>query len=59
MYDSDARLQLARERRDELARDYRRAQRSDARDRQSERAASTPLLSRLLRRPARAAAQRP
>jgi hypothetical protein len=59
MYDSDARIQLARERADELARDYRRAQKADARDRQSERSAPAPLLSRLLRRPARAAAQRP
>jgi hypothetical protein len=59
MYDSDARIQLARERADELARDYRRAQKADARKRQSERATLAPLLNRLRRRPERAAAQRP
>jgi hypothetical protein len=63
VHDSNARRQIAREHADELARDWRRAQKAaEPEPWQSEKAEHAPasLLNRLRRRrPARAAAQRP
>lgn len=63
VHDINARRQLAFEHIDELARDWRRAQKASAAElRQSEQAehAAPSLLNRLRRRgPARVAAQRP
>ena len=64
LHDSNARRQIAREHADELARDWRRAQKAAEpepwQSEQAEYAAPASLLNRLRRRrPARAAAQRP
>jgi hypothetical protein len=64
LHDSNARRLLAREHADELARDWRRAQKASGpepwQSAKSEHAAPASLLNRLRRRrPARAAAQRP
>lgn len=59
-YDTNARLQLAREHADELARDARRTARAPAREPQQAEQAERAWLNRLRRRrPARAATQRP
>jgi hypothetical protein len=64
LHDINARRQLAFEHIDELARDWRRAQKASAAElrhsEQAEHATPASLLNRLRRRrPARAAAQRP
>jgi hypothetical protein len=61
LHDDNARRQLAAERVDELARDFRRAQKAEERQRPDaeHRVLAALLRRRRRRRPARVAAQRP